>query len=195
VRPSRPLVVRGGPGENSIDLSGVAKAAFTSLASVLVDGGDGADTMVGSPSATCSWAGPAATRSRVARGTTVLSGGLGDDQLTGELGTDTVTGGGGVDIEDGETMPPSDFTDLGPDLETYLQNVQDRLDGVFARPLPLVGTQLGRQYLGGQRLHRRSDDHGQFIAGTTALPPTWDGPEAVPPRPRPATFNRPCTAR
>ena len=159
------LIVRGGPGANSIDLSGVAKAAFTSLASVLVDGGDGADTIVGSPFGDVLLGGAGDDSIDGGDGDDIISGGLGDDQLTGGLGADAVMGGAGADVEDGEIGKVNDFSNLGADLEAYLQSVQDSLDGVFARPLPLVGDQLAGGISVANGFIADPTTMGQFLAG------------------------------
>lgn len=78
----------GGSGNDTIDLS----AAMTGDAIVMVDGGDGDDTLTGS-SGSDSLAGGADNDS--------IDGGAGDDTLAGDSGDDTINGGDGNDSVDG----------------------------------------------------------------------------------------------
>ena len=159
------LLVWGGPGDNLIDLSGLTGAAFTALTSVGVDAGDGDDTITGSPLADVLRGGAGDDGIDGGEGDDTLAGGLGNDQLTGGLGTDTVAGGGGSDVEDGEVLSANDFSSLGADLQTYLQNVQDSLDGVFARPLPFVGDQLAGDVSVANGFISDPTIKGQFVTG------------------------------
>ena len=74
------IVVIGGDDANTIDLNGVAAAAFTGLMSIDVDGGNGNDTIIGSPDFGDS-----------------IGGGHGDDTITGQGGADTIRAGDGND--------------------------------------------------------------------------------------------------
>jgi Ca2+-binding RTX toxin-like protein len=95
--------VTGGAGDNAIDLAGVTTAAFTSLTSVSVDGGDGNDEIGGSEFDDS------------------LNGGAGDDQIAGRGGDDTLIGGTGADnlIGDDETISATFTTNFG-DIELEL---------------------------------------------------------------------------
>ena len=86
------LIVTGGPGANTIDLSGVSGASFTALTSSVVSGGAEVDTITGSA---------LADRIVPDTGGDTVNGGDGDDTLVwnngdgsdimdGEAGTDTV---------------------------------------------------------------------------------------------------------
>lgn len=85
--------VRGGGGANLIDLSGVNAAAFTNLTNgIRVDGGDGADTILGSADFDDSLAG--------SDGDDSIVGGSGDNAIDGGDGHDSISGGAGVDSID-----------------------------------------------------------------------------------------------
>ena len=89
------LVVIGGDDANTIDLNGVTAAAFTTLTSINVDGGNGNDTIIGSPDFGDS-----------------IGGGHGDDTINGQGGADTIRGGDGNDSISGGL---SDDSILGGD--------------------------------------------------------------------------------
>ncbi len=86
------IAVSGGPGANTIDLTGVTQAAFTNLGDagappVTISGGDGVDTVTGSE------------LSDVINGddgddTLVSNNGAGSDEMDGGAGTDTVENNG-----------------------------------------------------------------------------------------------------
>ena len=71
------IKVIGGPGPNSIDLSGVIRSAFSNLTAVSINGGGGDDSIVGTDVGD------------------VLVGGDGNDTLIGGAGDDSLTGDGG----------------------------------------------------------------------------------------------------
>jgi Ca2+-binding RTX toxin-like protein len=75
--------VRGGAGNNRINLPGVKPTAFVALNEVHVDGGAGNDKITGSPF------------------DDDLAGGPGRDVIKGMTGNDTIRGGGDVDVLDG----------------------------------------------------------------------------------------------
>ena len=91
--------IRGGSGANTIDLSGVAAADFTSLTSVSVTGGDGDDTIVGTTDFNDSIiAGDGNDTVTVGIGATFVDGGDGHDTITAADGDDTIEGGDGHDM-------------------------------------------------------------------------------------------------
>lgn len=113
--------VQGSDSPNGIDLSGVTAPVFGNLQDIVVDGGDGDDTLVGSPDFADSILGGNGHDSISALGgddtvdagdgddTIVggdgndwLSGSDGTDSLLGGDGNDTVLGGDGVDILRGD---------------------------------------------------------------------------------------------
>ena len=65
---------------------------------VMVDGGDGADTLIGDAGddTLMVW-----DQNIGGDGSDVINGGDGDDTLLGGLGSDTLIGGGGADVVDG----------------------------------------------------------------------------------------------
>ena len=77
------LDVRGGSGNNKINLLGVSQAAFGQLVQVLADGGAGNDSIKGSPFADN------------------ITGGSGRDTIHGFGGDDTLRGGGDIDVLSG----------------------------------------------------------------------------------------------
>ena len=112
------MEVKGGPRANLINLNGVARADFTSLAApVVVKAGAGHDEVRGSDQVDnvdgetgndriAPQRSPAGTRDVVAGGdghdTLVWNPGDGDDTMDGEGGTDTIEvngGGGGEEFE------------------------------------------------------------------------------------------------
>ena len=117
------MVITGGPGANTIDLSGVVTTAgnFSALATVTVNAGDGGDTVTGSSIGDV-------LNGQAAADT--ISGGPGNDTITGGTGADTVNGGDGNDTlisefrqprTDQQTNLPDDFAfdkDDGSDIIT-----------------------------------------------------------------------------
>ena len=126
--------VRGGPGANNINLNGVTTAAFTGLNSVIVNGGDGNDTIAGSefPDLLNGSTGndrvigqrnAGGTRDQMLGGvgddTLVWNPGDGDDTMDGEAGFDTIEVNGGGGGEEFEVKPSAtagrvQFDRLGP---------------------------------------------------------------------------------
>ena len=92
------IVIIGGDEKNTIDLNGVTAAAFTGLTSIIVDAGNGDDTIIGSPI------------NRPVDNTVGspifgddIAGGHGHDTITGQAGADTIRGGDGNDSISGGT--------------------------------------------------------------------------------------------
>jgi len=85
------ITVTGGPGDNTINLDDV-NGDFTLLTSVLVNGGDGVDTITGSQIADrlVGQRGNDIVSGRGGNDTIVWNGGEGDDINNGETGTDTI---------------------------------------------------------------------------------------------------------
>jgi Ca2+-binding RTX toxin-like protein len=85
------IEINGGPGANAINLEGVG-GDFTTLASVLVNGGDDVDTIIGSqkPDRLVGQRGNDIVSGRGGNDTLVWNGGEGDDENNGEAGTDTI---------------------------------------------------------------------------------------------------------
>jgi Ca2+-binding RTX toxin-like protein len=128
------IVVTGGPGANDINLAAVNGAAFTTLASVSVNGGDGNDTINGSQLADLLTGGggndriigddnPGGTRDDMRGGddndTLVWNPGDDDDLNEGGAGSDTaeVNGGGKEQFEvaPGQTAGRVAFDRVQPD--------------------------------------------------------------------------------
>ncbi len=74
------LTVTGGAGNDAINLLGVLRSEFTALTAVSIDGGDGDDTIFGSPF------------------NDAITGGAGNNWLDASTGDDTITIGAGNDI-------------------------------------------------------------------------------------------------
>lgn len=112
--------VLGNDEANTIDLSGVTSAAFTSLTSIRVDGANGDDLLIGSPDFGDS-----------------LIGGHGNDTLQGQGGNDTLVGGDGADSieagagDDSITAGDGDDVVLGDDGNDTVAagNGQDTVSG------------------------------------------------------------------
>ncbi len=77
------LIVNGSASDNPINLSGVIGTKFTSLNSIVVNGGDGADTITGSPDVAA-----------------LIFGDKGNDTIKGIGGKDTIDSGDGDDLVD-----------------------------------------------------------------------------------------------
>ena len=91
--------IRGGSGANTIDLSGVSSADFTSLTRVFVTGGDGDDTITGTVDFNDTiLAGDGNDTVTVGIGATSVDGGDGHDTIVAGDGDDTIEGGDGHDL-------------------------------------------------------------------------------------------------
>ncbi len=95
------IVVKGGDDSNNIDLSLVDNLTFPSLAGnrpIFVDGGNGDDTILGSPTYGDSVLGGDGTDTINGQGgNDIVDGGNGRDSVTGGDGNDSLTGGDGSD--------------------------------------------------------------------------------------------------
>ena len=93
------IVILGGDDGNTIDLSGVLAAQFTSLTSILVDGANGNDLLIGSPDFADSLIGGHGHDTIQGNGgNDTLLGGDGDDNVSGGTGDDSINAGDGDDI-------------------------------------------------------------------------------------------------
>ncbi len=101
------IVVKGGDAANNIDLSLVDNLTYPSLASIRVDGGNGDDTILGSPTYGDSLLG--------GDGIDVIDGQGGNDTLNGGDGRDSITGGDGNDSLVGGDGSDSVSGDAGND--------------------------------------------------------------------------------
>ena len=123
------LVVTGSDAANVIDLSGVTAAQFTLLPSILVNGGDGNDSITGSPDLPNSLLGGDGTDVLLGGGVNdSLDGGNGADTLTGGVGNDTLRGGNGIDSLIGDSG--NDQLDGGDGADSL--NAGDGDDNVLA---------------------------------------------------------------
>jgi Ca2+-binding RTX toxin-like protein len=95
------LDVIGGPGDNRIDLSAVNAVDFPSLTGISIDGGDGADHLIGSTLDDRIEGGDGPDTLDGQDGDDDLRGNDGDDLITGGRGNDRVNGGSGTDYLDG----------------------------------------------------------------------------------------------
>ncbi|MFM9964619.1 MAG: beta strand repeat-containing protein [Planctomycetaceae bacterium] len=141
------IVVKGGDDANNIDLSLVDNVTYPSLLSIRVDGGNGDDTILGSPTYGDSLlGGDGADNLNGQGGNDTLDGGNGrdsitggdnDDSLIGGDGSDTVSGGMGNDIISGGNHADSimggdgaDNIDAGQSNDTVLGgNDNDTING------------------------------------------------------------------
>ncbi len=108
----RKLTVEGGSGGNVIDLTGVTAAdGFVNLATIVVNAGQGPDTILTSP---------LGGKYRAGHGDDLIIGDVGDDTIFGDDGHDTIRagdgndslfGGDGNDLIEGEGG--NDFADAG----------------------------------------------------------------------------------
>ncbi|MFP6764178.1 MAG: hypothetical protein VB858_11180, partial [Planctomycetaceae bacterium] len=88
------LEVFGSDTDTSIDVSGLTSAVFTALTDVLVNAGDGDDTLTGSDDFVETLQG--------SDGNDVISGGGQNDILDGGHGQDSILGGDGDDVIDAD---------------------------------------------------------------------------------------------
>lgn len=116
------IKVKGGDAANSIDLSQVTNVTYPNLAAngILVEGGNGNDTITGSPFYGDSLLG--------GDGRDVISGQGGNDTIDGGDGTDSITGGDGDDSLIGEDGSDTITGDAGNDIITG-GNHHDSIDG------------------------------------------------------------------
>lgn len=141
------ITIAADNGNNVIDLSGITTAAFSSSVEIIVDGGDGDDTLTGSADigATLNGNDGADVITGGAAGD-LLNGGNGMDVLSGGLGVDTINGGDGADAingdEDGDVLnggsgndtingnDGNDLVDGGAGTDSLLGGLgDDTLDG------------------------------------------------------------------
>ena len=99
------IVVEGGDGNNTIDLRNVDSLVFSNPAlTVSASGGDGNDTIFGSPNVLEVLSGnDGADTISAGDGDDTINGGDGEDDLSGEGGIDLINGGDGEDNIDGGT--------------------------------------------------------------------------------------------
>ena len=132
------ILITGGDEANDIDLGGVFAVDFTSLTSIVVDAGNGHDTLTGSPDFADSLFGEDGNDSIIGQGgNDTLDGGDGADTITGGTATDSIRGGDGADsITSGdgadsiEAGNGSDIVDAGNGDDTVMAgNGEDTVDG------------------------------------------------------------------
>jgi Ca2+-binding RTX toxin-like protein len=96
------IIVQGGPGANTIDLTGVTPAAFTALSDIYVHGDGGDDAIAGGPFSEDLNGGADGDTITGGDGHDVIDGDDGNDvSLNGGLGNDWVYGGVGADVVGG----------------------------------------------------------------------------------------------
>jgi Ca2+-binding RTX toxin-like protein len=110
------IVVLGGDDANVIDLSSVTAAGFPSLTSILVDGANGDDLLIGSPDfADSIIGGHGADTILGGGGNDTLLGGDGNDSVDGGAGDDSINAGDGDDLVNGGTGNDSILAGNGQD--------------------------------------------------------------------------------
>ena len=95
------LVVQGSDGDDLIDLSGVGANGFANLEGTTVLGGNGHDTLIGSPCGDVLMGENGHDVLFGNAGNDTLDGGTGNDSLKGHKGDDSIVGGAGNDTIDG----------------------------------------------------------------------------------------------
>ena len=114
------LNVFTGSGDNTVDLTGLDAGGFSSLGTVIVDGGDGDDLIIGSNTFAESLLG--------GDGTDTILGQGGDDTVDGGDGNDSILGGTGADNIDGDDG--QDTIDGGADNDSIVAgDGQDSVGG------------------------------------------------------------------
>ena len=132
------IVITGGDEANDINLNGVLAADFTSLNSIVVDAGNGNDSLTGSPDFADSLFGEDGNDTILGQGgNDTLDGGDGADSIDGGTGDDTILGGDGTDRITGDVGNDSisagngsDSVDGGLGNDTIIgNNGEDTIDG------------------------------------------------------------------
>lgn len=110
------LTIITGAGDNTVDLSGVLTTAFTGLTSISVQGGNGNDTIIGSPDLAMSAEGQDGDDS-ITGGSAAdtISGGDGSDTIAGQAGNDSINAGDGADVVTGDDGDDTIIADDGDD--------------------------------------------------------------------------------
>lgn len=125
----RSIVIQGGDDANSIDLSNVTAAIFSSLRTISVKAANGNDTIIGSPDLADD-----------------LTGGDGDDLIQGLGGADTITAGDGSDTVFGGLG--NDLIDAGDGRDTVFGD--EGADSIFgSHGDDLLGGDAGNDTLDG----------------------------------------------
>lgn len=141
------IEIDGGDGDNTIDLRGITSSVFNPAIVLIVDGGNGNDTIFGSNNIASSLSGGDGADTitggslndtlRGGNGNDLLSGGNGNDSLLGQDGLDSLVAGAGNDTVDGgasaDTIDGGDGTDSllgGSGTDSLLGGLgNDTLDG------------------------------------------------------------------
>lgn len=113
------IIVRGGPGDNHIDLSGVSRDEFPNLSDGDVEtwGEGGNDTMIGSEFGDYQNGGDGDDTQHGGDGGDWQDGGDGNDTQNGGTGNDTQNGGDGGDWQDGGDGDDTQNGDFGNDFQ------------------------------------------------------------------------------
>jgi Ca2+-binding RTX toxin-like protein len=156
------IQITGGPGANTIDLSGVTGAVFTGLTTVSVSAGDGGDTITGSGLAEQLSGESGDDTIFGGSGADTITGGLGSDMIRGDGGddeliandtiADTIVGGTGTDSiafdSVADTVLDANPALIGTRLAQLFDELQIEMDSqVFAKPAPLVGSEGSRGFV------------------------------------------------
>ncbi|MFM9962801.1 MAG: beta strand repeat-containing protein [Planctomycetaceae bacterium] len=97
------IEVLGGDDGNTIDLGGVSGLQFTRLASIVIDGANGDDLIIGSPDLADSLiGGNGADTIQSQGGNDTIAGGDGADSITAGTGDDSISSGDGNDVVAGD---------------------------------------------------------------------------------------------
>lgn len=110
------ISIFGGDGNNRVDLQGVSIASYPNISSISVDGGKGADTILGSSFSDVLRGGDQNDSLQGGAGNDSLDGGESNDSLTGGDGNDQLTGGAGDDTLTGSAGHDTLQAESGSDL-------------------------------------------------------------------------------
>lgn len=180
--------VTGGPGANTIDLSGITVASFPKAESIGAFGEDGADTISGSPLAEQLHGDLGDDTLRGNAGNDRLSGGEGDDRLLGGAGDDTLSVSFGSDTLDGQagsdTYEIEPF-ELGPTVRVADTGAEG-IDAIELSDCDGVTVEAGQISLEGTRI---------TVSGIERYPCGFVPPPAppAPPASPPPAANAACT--
>lgn len=161
------LTVAGDAGANTIDLSGVTAALFTSLTSRTVSGGNGNDTLTGSPLVDTINGDLNNDTIFGGDGSDFLNGGQTEDMISGGLGDDVVDGGGQNDTL---LWAPGDGNDQfdGSGQDDTVQVTGDGSDEQFTITVDGSGFDIDRNAPGGEHLDLTRTERAAVIAGDGA---------------------------
>lgn len=177
--------ITGGPGPNSVDLSGVTAAAYSAAEDISVDGDDGDDTITGSALGDELEGEADNDTIRGNAGNDALDGGEGADRVFGGAGDDSISAFFGSDALDGQAGSDTyqlDLFDLGPTARVADTGAEGT-DAIELADCEGVTVEAGQIVWEGVRV---------TVSGIETYPCGFVAPPAPPPPPPPPAAKAPC---